>query len=168
MITPCGLIVRRTFLALCFFGVLIGPVIDAGEPPVSIHIFTAHDPSGLVSEGEKERRDSVKDLEDAVRRYRGLVVVPSPENAILSLEVIARERQDSGKRVGIATPNGTGGYSTASVPLETAILRVRLIAGGHSEEIVGTGRRYWSRAASDVAERLAKWVARNKELLESK
>jgi len=85
-----------------------------------------------------------------------------------SLEVLARGRQDSGKRVGAAIPNGTGGYSAMSVPLETAILRVRLRTGSHTEEIVGTGRRYWSRAASDVADRLAKWVARNKELLKSK
>ena len=49
---------------------------------------------GLVSDEEQGRRDSLRDLRDAMRRKSGIVLVDDRDHAQVVVEVIGREKRE--------------------------------------------------------------------------
>ena len=119
----------------------------------SVYIFTAESPSGEVGEEEQGRRDSVRDLRDALRHKKGITVVDTREDANVVIEVIGREKREGPQ-------GGFGGKSVTE--FGDTILRLRIKAGDAESEIKGIGQAYWNRAAKDAADRVMKWIARQK------
>ena len=69
------------------------------------------------------------------------------------IEVIELEQRDA----------GDGGFGGAKLtPLVNSILRLHLTAGENQTDIKGMGPGSGSRAAKDAADRVLKWVVRNR------
>jgi len=122
-----------------------------------VYIYTAESPSGVVSDEEQGRRDSLRDLRDAMRRKSGIVLVDDRDHAQVVVEVIGREKREG--------PQGGFGGKSVTEFGET-ILRLHVKAAEAEAEIKGIAQAYWSRAAKDAAERLTKWIRR--EILSDK
>jgi hypothetical protein len=123
---------------------------DATAPP-QVYIFTAETKNGAVSEDEQGRLDSVRDLRDALRGNRKVVLVTDGSQAQVLVEVVGREKRD--------VPGGGFGGTMITKPMET-IVRLRVTFGNRDGEIKGVGQATWGRAAKDAAERLVKWITR--------
>ena len=135
--------------------VLLATVMQAGAADKHhlsrVYIYTAESPSGTVTEEEQGRRDSVRDLREAMDRKKGITVVDNRESADVVVEVTGREKREG----------PSGGFGGASVTeFGDTIVRVRVKAGDAETEIKGIGQAYWGRAAKDAADRLMKWIVR--------
>jgi len=119
--------------------------------PTRVYVYTARAASGVVTEEEQERLDSVKDVSDALRRHSKVVLVSDANQAEVLVEVTGREKRDA--------PGGGFGGKVLTPPVEM-IVRIRAVSGQDSVEIKGVGGAYWGRAAKDAAERLLKWITR--------
>jgi hypothetical protein len=119
-----------------------------------VYIYTAESPSGGGSEEEQGRRDSVRDLRDAMAHKKGITLVDDRDRADVVVEVIGREKREGPE-------GGFGGKSVTQ--FGDTILRLRVKAGDAESEIKGIGQAYWGRAAKDAADRLTKWIARHQQ-----
>ena len=125
-----------------------------GKESVSIYVFTAPPAEGAsADESVQGRLAAVRDLRDAIRRKAGLSVVDDRAVADIIVEVTEREQQSLGE----------GGYGGARLtPLVSTTIRLRVTAGRRETEMKGTATGTGSRAAKDAADRLLKWIARNR------
>ena len=125
-----------------------GRVSQKHGPPVRVYVFTAQAGGATVSEEEQGRLDSVRDLSDALKGAR-FILLPSADEAQLTVEITNREERDSAQ----------GGYGGKSLTkFRETILRVRVKAGEDQSELKGIGRPSWGAAAKDVAKQLSSWV----------
>src|SRR5262245_50906458 len=86
----------------------------------SVYIFTAESPSGEVSEEEQGRRDSVRDLREAMAHRKGITIVDTRGDADVVVEVIGREKREGPQ-------GGFGGKSVTE--FGDTILRLRVKSG---------------------------------------
>lgn len=128
-----------------------GDVAASRRPPaVRVYVFTAPSTGAAVASEEAQgRSDSVRDLEEELRRKHQFVLVPSAEEAQVVVEVVNREERD-------ASQGGFGGKSIT--PFRQTIVRLRVTAGQDDGEVKGVGQASWKSAAKDAADRLSKWV----------
>ena len=120
------------------------------SPAPRVFVFTAEPASTPPTEEEQGRLDSVKDVRDALAKKAGLTMVTNATDATVLVEVMRRERSDSG-----------GGFGGASMtPLGDVLIRVHLKFGEHETDIKGVSSGYWGRAAKDAAEKSFKWIVR--------
>jgi hypothetical protein len=61
----------------------------AAQSPITVHIFTAHDPGGLVDEATTERLKTIPDVKKRLATQANLQVVETPEEARIIVEVIS-------------------------------------------------------------------------------
>lgn len=115
-----------------------------------LFVYTAQAASGVVSDEEQGRRDSVEDLKEMLGgRKSEFSLVKTADEADVIVEVVNREERD--------TPHG--GFGGASVTrFRETIVRVRIKSGNKQSELKGIGRPSWKSAAKDAAERIRKWV----------
>jgi hypothetical protein len=127
-----------------------GVTASSRPPAVRVYVFTATSPGATeASEQVQGRSDSVRDLEEVLRRKRQFVLVPSADQAQVVVEVVNREERD-------APQGGFGGK--AITPFRETIVRLRVTAGQEDGELKGVGQASWKAAAKDAANRLSKWV----------
>ena len=81
---------------------------------VRVHVWTAPPTTDPPSDDERGRLDSVRDLTEALRRESKLVLVDSPDEAQVSVEVVNREERDLG---------GGGFGGSELTPLRETIVR---------------------------------------------
>jgi hypothetical protein len=118
--------------------------------PLRTFVYTAQAPGGGVSEEEQGRLDSVKDLADALGKWKiECLLVKSADEADVIVEVLNREERD-------APVSGFGGASVTR--FRETIVRLRVKSGEKQSELKGMGQASWKSAAKDAAERLAKWI----------
>ena len=117
-------------------------------PPVRVYVFTAQAGGATVSEEEQGRLDSVRDLSDALKGSR-FILVPSADQAQVTVEITNREERDSAQ-------GGFGGKSLTK--FRETILRIQVKAGEDQSELKGVGRPSWGAAAKDAAKQLSSWV----------
>jgi hypothetical protein len=129
-----------------------------GKESVRIYIFATEAP-GQVSgddkakEAQEGRETGVRELKDALRRKAGLSIVEDRGQSDVVVEVTDREVQDAGE-------GGFGGVKLTS--LANTIIRTHVTAGSETTDIKGMGQGTGDRAAKDAAERLLKWIVRNR------
>ena len=142
-------------LALALCAVLgSGQAKSYGKESVRIFVFTAQAAeSTSPDEAQQARRSAVKELKDQLRHKAGLSIVDDRSQADVVIEVIELEERDA----------GDGGFGGAKLtPLVNSILRLHLTAGENQTDIKGMGPGSGSRAAKDAADRVLKWVVRNR------
>ena len=145
----------QAVFAVLVTAVMLHPAVPSEKNAgVRVYIYTAESSSGNVSDEEQGRRDSVRDLRDAMRHKSGIIIVDDRDQAQVVVEVIGREKREGPQ-------GGFGGKSVTD--FGDTILRLRVKAGVDETEIKGIGQAYWGRAAKDAADRLAKWIARHRE-----
>lgn len=155
--------------------VLTGLLLTAAAPvtgqspkvqPLSVYVFTAETEGGFVDADSKQRADSVRDLREALRKKKTVIVVESSDDADLLVEVLRRGLDETGK-TSTKTSAGLGGlYSTTTKDTE-AMVRTKLTVGEYSTEIVGKndGRitNVWRTAANNAANQIDKWINANRD-----
>jgi len=142
-------------IAVSAFGSSVKP------PPTAVYV-TSLPPSGASDDEVKGLADAARELRDAIARRKGLHIVDDPAVADVRVDVTNREQRDAGE-------GGFGGIKLT--PLGEMIIRFHAKFTPHENgapggapqaveiELKGIGPGYWSRAAKDGAERLAKWIA---------
>lgn len=156
---------RRTpaVLALLWILAASGPLTAAPQSGrLRIHIRSAP-----VDESARDRADSVKDLREALRKARWAVLVASPEQADLEIEITGRGSRDRPESLPPPMPiprPGEAGQPVFANQSELAVYAtVRLgtdPAGLHTYDLVGTSRSYrWRRCADDLVAQLEHWTA---------
>jgi len=123
---------------------------SAGPAPVRIYVFaTPPAAESTPTEEEQGLQDSVRDLEELLRKKKGFVVAASADEAQVVVEIFNREERN-------AAQGGFGGASFTK--FRETIVRVRVKAGTDQSELKGVGQGSWGSAAKDLVERLQKWV----------
>ncbi len=131
-------------------GVAASQSSQSSSPAPRVFVFTAEPKETPPAEEEQGRLDSVKDVRDALSKKAGLTMVTNASDATVMVEIMHRERSDSG-----------GGFGGASMtPLGEVLIRVHLKFGEHETDIKGVSSGYWGRAAKDAAEKAFKWIVR--------
>jgi len=139
-------------LAIC--ALLGGQAQTYGKESVRLYVFTAEAaPGSSPDETVKGRLAAVRELRDALRHKAGLSVVDDRAHADVVVEVIGREQQDAGE-------GGFGGVKLGAIV--TTTIRLVVTSGEHQTEMKGMGSGSGSRAAKDAADRLLKWIVRNR------
>jgi hypothetical protein len=141
---------RTSFIFVIALALTAGVAGQSSSPAPRVFVFTTEPKDTTPTEEEQGRLDSVKDVRDALARKAGLSMVTSATDATVLVEVIQRERTESG-----------GGFGGASVtPLGEVLVRLHLKFGDHETDVKGVAAGYWGRAAKDAAERAFKWIVR--------
>ena len=104
-------------------------VAAAEKPPLTIHVFTRIDPSGLVDADQDRRSDSVRDLRGVLDK--GLkeftpVLVEDPKSARIVIEVLSSAMTDTGDRTGW---NPLTGMMGSGKVVRAPIVRTRVSIG---------------------------------------
>ena len=129
-----------------------------GQEAVRIYVFATETAAGASTDSTPDealqaRQAAVRELKDALRHKAGLSIVEDRAQADVIVEVTDRETQDAGE-------GGFGGVKLT--PLANTIIRTHVTAGTDQTDIKGMGQGTGDRAAKDVAERLLRWIVRNR------
>lgn len=124
---------------------------QSSSPAPKVFVFTADPKETPPNEEEQGRLDSVKDMREALSHKAGLEMVSKLEDATVLVEVIQREKRDT----------GAGGFGGTSVtPQGDVMIRFHLKFGDQETDIKGVAAGYWGRAAKDAADKAFKWIVR--------
>src|SRR5262245_25666254 len=66
-----------------------------GDVPVRVYIYTDRAQSGVVTEDEQGRLNTVKDLQEALRKNKLILLVTNRADATALVEVVSREKNDA-------------------------------------------------------------------------
>jgi hypothetical protein len=126
-----------------------------GKESVRIYVFATDSAAeGTTPDQARQGRlAAVRELREAIRRKAGLTVVDDRAQADVIVEVTDREEQELGD-------GGFGGVKLT--PLANTTIRLHVTTGAHETDLKGVGPGTGSRAAKDAADRLLKWIARNR------
>ena len=140
-------------LTLCAF-LGAGQVKTDGRESLRIYVF-ASEAADLSSPDEplQGRLAAVAELREALRRKAGLTIVDRREDADVVVEVLDREQESAGE-------GGFGGVKLT--PLVNTTIRLHVTSREHQTDMKGMGAGGGSRAAKDAADRLLKWIVRNR------
>jgi hypothetical protein len=143
-----------TFVVVLALSAFLAQHQPQGKESVRIYVFAAEPVDASPDDHRLEgRRAAVRDLRDALRHKAGLTIVDDRAHADVLVEVTDQE-QDS---------LGEGGFGGARItPLVNTTIRLRVTAGPHDSEMKGTGPGTGSRAAKDAADKLLRWIVRNR------
>lgn len=127
---------------------------------INVYVFTTETRDGFTDPDIEQRRDSVKDLRDALDGERGILLVESPDAADVTLEVLSRAKV------------GTGNYllwGGAAAMWKKNTVFVGLTAGEYKTAIQGEAgagiKGHWQRAADNAAKKAREWIKQNRAQL---
>jgi hypothetical protein len=106
--------------------------------------------------------DSIKDIQNELRRSKLFAVTDTREGATLVL--IVERRRVSGNAGGVAMPIGT---SAVVIPIDRHAIDTTLHFGTHEKAFTSddNGNGTWRHAARQVAKDLTVWVTANREAI---
>jgi hypothetical protein len=131
----------------------------------SVYVFTQE--AEFVDEGSKQRADTVEDLRKALNKKKALTVVETEGEAQIVLEVLARGRESTGKRMGTMInrpPLAGGGIWTSSEDVMTGAIAVALTVDSYSTELTAEADQAfgkWTAMANDIAKQVERWTKDN-------
>ena len=141
-------------LALALSAFPGGQAKTNGKESVRIYIVAVELPDGSSTDEAKQARlTAVRELREALGRKAGLRIVDDRSQADVIVEVLDREEQSAGE-------GGFGGVKLTA--LVNTTIRLRVTSGQHQTEMKGMGAGAGSRAAKDAADRILKWIVRNR------
>lgn len=145
----------QVVLALMLCATLTGGQVKTdGKESVRIYVFAAESADRSPSdEAQQARFVAVQELRDALRRKAGLSLVDRRDDGDVIVEVLDREQESAGE-------GGFGGVKLTA--LVNTTIRLHVTAREHQTDMKGMGAGAGSRAAKDAADRLLKWIARNR------
>jgi hypothetical protein len=144
---------------------LLGAPIQAAQGslpnPALIRVFVHTDDGGDAAE-RTERRESVKDLTDALAgKKKTIAIVTDEDLADLTIDVL--DRSLTVPRVVFGVGARPGQPPGGNAPMRAVVLRVELTWAGEPFEFKNTNtvaetRPGWKSAAGDLAKQIEKWV----------
>jgi hypothetical protein len=160
-------------VAIPLCALLLGGPVQATQRalphPALVRVFVHTDDDGDPSE-LAARRESVKDLSDALAEKKKTIAIVTDEDAAdLAIEV--RDRSLTVPRVVFGVGARPGQPPGGDAPMRAVVLRVVLIWAGEPFEFrnkntVAETRPGWKSAADDLAKQIDKWIAeRRNEIL---
>jgi hypothetical protein len=140
--------------------------VAAPKVDLKVHVFTRIDPSGFVDAAQKQRVDSARALRKVFtkdsKRFNS-VLVESPEEAHISIEVTSAAMEDLGDRAVWSPATGFFGGSHVS---RRPIIRTEISVDGHTIELVSPkNARNWETAAAMFQKIFREWVDTNTDRL---
>ena len=124
-------------------------------PTTRVYVFTAEGTPGQATDEEKGRLEAVHELRDALAKKKELQLVNDRADAEVIVEVVDREERQTGE-------GGFGGKLITKMGDTIIRVRVSHASGGEPSELKGMGQGNWGRAAKDAADRIVKWVERDR------
>lgn len=116
-----------------------------------VYVFTAQANGAAPSADQSDRDDAVKELRTALAKKKGISIVEDQADADIKIEVVKCDSVDA----------GGGGFGGKEItPLDEKVIHLHAVSSADQADFKGTALGYWSRAAKDAAERLAKWIER--------
>ena len=132
--------------------------VRAAEQPVLVFVKAAKPADGFVDPKDK-REDSVKDVQNRVRKTKGLTLIEEEGGADIVL-VVAGRGVESERSGSIARPVGDAVVASPTYQ-NWLMLYVTLEMGSYRKEF-SAGARFWGDAARFVGSDIGKWVAANR------
>jgi hypothetical protein len=132
---------------------LLALLMSGPAPATRVYVFAAEPTNGQAADEDKARAEGVREVREALGKKKALQIVDSRADADVIVEVLDREEQDA----------GDGGFGGAKITkLSDTIIRMRIThaSGGEGSELKGMGMG--GHAAKDAADRIEKWVDRDK------
>ena len=140
---------------LVAFSASAGGADKEPAPVTRVYVFTSEGASGQATDEEKGRLDALRELRDALAKRKELQVVNNRADAEVIVEVMDREEREGGE-------GGFGGRLITKMGDTIIRVRVSHASGGEPSELKGMGQGTWGRAAKDAADRIVKWVERDR------
>jgi hypothetical protein len=139
-------------IALCAV-ISAGQANTGGKESVRIYVFaTTAAGERTPDQGSIVTPAALREMREAIRRKAGLSVVDDRPQADVIVEITGFEQQE-----------GDGGFGGIKLtPLVTTTIRLHVTSGNHATDLKGTGPGRGSGAAKDAADRLLKWIVRNR------
>jgi hypothetical protein len=162
--------IPAAFFAVSFLLSAQAPAGQAKTPPALVRVFVHTDELGDGAE-LAARRDSVKDLREALaEKKKTVVIVPEKDRADVVVEVVDRAVTIPKVAFGVGPTAGPAGSGPAT-PAKAVHLKVKL-SYGEKGELPFTNKNApiessggWKAAADDIARQLDKWITAHREEL---
>ncbi len=124
-----------------------------GEDAICVYVYAGDARASFV---DPEAKDSARDLTEALRKKKIVRIVVEKDRADVWVRVEKRFKRETG-----------GGVVAGAVivPNDEHVVQATLGAGDFTSEIAGTNEWGWKRAAGNLANKIANWVAENREQL---
>ena len=153
---------RMALRAALLSVVLVAATTVAAAEPLKVFVFTNDVPGGAVDEQLQARRESLRDLLQALSgsKYQGLLtVVKSRERADLIVELVSRGETTT--RAANSSTREAGG-ATASASRSSSVtkrfLKFRISVGLRTYDLTTEGQLPWPQMAERAADDLARWI----------
>jgi len=134
---------------------------SSGAAPVAIYV------GPIVKNGfvdvDTGIEDSIKDIQAELRKVKGVRVVPTEAEALLTLYVTGRKKE-AGPPIAFGSAiNGTG--TAGSVPADVRTLETLLRVGSYERAFSAEDHMYysWRKCAESIAKDVAVWLDKNRE-----
>ena len=136
---------------------------------ITVHVFTAVDPSGFTDPLQAQRFDSLAQLKLALEKKKAITVVDQAEGADLTIEVLQAGKLETGNERTKGLSTGLDGpiFGTTTKKETKPQVHAMLRAGTYHLEFQGTAPRI-KHAAEAVADGVEKWVKQNRNLLDQR
>ena len=131
-----------------------GQATTSGKESVRIYVFATESAAAETKPDEARPIPpaAVREMREAIRSKAGLSVVDDRAQADVIVEITGFDQQE-----------GEGGFGGIKLtPLATTTIRLHVTSGEHATDLKGNGPGTGSRAAKDAADRLLKWIVRNR------
>lgn len=154
---------RRILIMLGLLALVL-PVGLLAQKPVRVFIYPKANTDGFVD--SSRLTDSVKDVQEALGKYKNLTWTFTKETADITLEIASSGRVDAGTETQTRTGRGVlGGLISTTdthekvLPNLTAVLGVK--GSEYTKTFSITNQMFWKDLAKNIAAQLNDWVKTN-------
>ena len=152
-------------LTLFLFAASLAVGVAARPSPIKVFVYTRlTEGNQFIDPDQKQRTDSVRDLNSWLGRKKSVELVSSIEQAQVTVEVTARGGQQTGV---VSTGCNRGNCTSTNV---AAAVDVELRSGSYSLTIEGQSypgqmMGIWMSAAGNVSSQIDNWIKQNHDRL---
>lgn len=156
---------RLGLILLCLSLVGCGAVAFAAGS-VSVHVFTAHDPSGLTDDATASRLTAVEDIKKRLRKNADVTLVDDPSAAKVQIEVISAGAEAGTNRT-VATTTVVAGTAITNpgTALPDYVGRATITSGTFKTNIESSLGPFGRTYGENLARKFEDWLKKNAKAL---
>lgn len=145
--------------------VLSAPVALAAES-VKVHVFTAHDPSGLTDEPTAARLKAVEDIKKRLAKNSDVTLVDDPSAAQVAIEVTSAGAEEGRNRT-VATTTVVAGTAITNpgTALPDYVGRATITSGTFKTVIESSLGPFGRTYGENLARKFEEWFKKNAKAL---